>query len=198
MQVTSITLTGRHIRLVPLSMAHVPELTIAAQDETIWQYMLYGIVRTEQQMRELVAVLLLRQEQGTDLPFTVIDIVSNNAIGMTRYMDIQPENRSLEIGGTWYAAAFQRTAVNTEAKFLLLEHAFEKLGVLRVQFKTDLRNLRSQKALERIGAIKEGILRKHMITWSGYNRDSVYYSIIDTDWLGVRQHLLRLMQQNGG
>jgi RimJ/RimL family protein N-acetyltransferase len=104
-------------------------------------------------------------------------------------MDIRPRNRGLEIGGTWYAVAHQRTAANTECKFLLLKHAFETLGCIRVQFKTDLRNERSQRAIERIGAVKEGVLRNHMIKPDGSLRHSVYYSIIDTEWPAVKQLL---------
>ena len=110
-------------------------------------------------------------------------------------MDIQVENRSLEIGGTWYGVAYQHTPVNTESKFLLLRHAFEDLGCVRVQLKTDSRNLRSQRAIERLGAIKEGVLRNHMILPDGFLRDSVYYSIIDREWPGVKAHLDDLMDR---
>lgn len=188
-----VVLTGRRIRLEPLSLAHVTDLTIAGQDENIWRYMLYGTVKTEQQMRAWVTDLLERQAQGTDLPFGVIMLKTGQAIGATRYLEIRPEHRGLEIGGTWYAVTYQRTAVNTEAKYLLLRHAFETLGCIRVQFKTDLRNERSQRALERIGGVREGILRKHMITPDGHLRDSVYYSIIDSEWPVVKQKLERML-----
>jgi RimJ/RimL family protein N-acetyltransferase len=184
-----VTLTGRVVRLEPLSEAHVPDLTIAGQDESIWRYMLYGIVRTEAQMREWVREILSRQAHGTDLPFAVIHLEAGRAIGSTRYLDIRHDDRGLEVGGTWYGVAYQRTAVNTECKYLLLRHAFEGLGCLRVQLKTDLRNERSQKAIERIGAVKEGVLRNHMILPDGSIRHSVFYSIIDSEWPGVKAQL---------
>jgi RimJ/RimL family protein N-acetyltransferase len=189
MEVLPVTLTGRVVRLEPLSEAHIPDLTRAGQDESIWRYLVYGVIRTEEQMRSLVHELLERQAHGTDLPFAVIHLETNQAVGSTRYMDIRSHHRGLEIGGTWYAPAVQRTAVNTECKYLLLRHAFETLGCIRVQFKADSRNERSLRALERIGAIKEGILRQHMIVLNDYIRDSVYYSILDSEWLGVKTRL---------
>ena len=119
----------------------------------------------------------------------VIHLASGRVAGATRYLNMAPEHRGLEIGGTWYGADFQRTAVNTECKYLLLEYAFETLGCIRVQLKTDERNLRSQRAIERIGAKYEGILRNHMILPDGGYRDSVFYSIIDSEWPGVKKSL---------
>jgi RimJ/RimL family protein N-acetyltransferase len=153
----------------------------------------YGLVRTEEQMTVFVRQVLAGQAQGTDLPFAVIHQETGRAVGCTRYMAIQRQHRGLEIGGTWYAPAHQRTGVNTECKFLLLRHAFEMLGCLRVQLKTDLRNERSQKAIERIGAIKEGVLRKCLIMPDGYARSTVVYSILDDEWPGVKGRLERLM-----
>jgi len=184
-----MTLTGRVVRLEPLSEAHVPDLTVAGQDENIWRYMPYGILKTEAQMLATVQDLLGRQARGTDLPFAVIYLETNHAVGSTRYMDIQPANRGLEIGGTWYAPACQRTAVNTECKYLLLRYAFEALGCIRVQLKTDLRNERSQRAIERLGAVREGVLRHNIIMPDGYFRSSVYYSILDTEWPRVKAKL---------
>lgn len=184
-----ITLTGQVIRLEPLSVRHVAELTTAAQDERIWRYLPYGVLDTEAKMHDFVQMLLAQQAHGTDVPFAVIYRENGRAIGMTRYMEIRPQHRGLEIGGTWYGAAYQRTAVNTEAKFLLLQHAFETMGCLRVQFKTDSRNTRSQQAIERIGAVKEGALRQHIIMPDGYVRDTVYYSILDKEWPTVKLHL---------
>lgn len=184
-----VTLTGRVARLVPLSEVYVPELAVAGRDESIWRYMLYGSVDTEEKMRLWVQDILSRQARGTDLAFTVIHQESGRIIGATRYLDIHPEHRGVEIGGTWYAVGYQRTAVNTECKFLLLKHAFETWGCIRVQFKTDLRNERSQRALERLGAVKEGVLRNHMILEDGVFRHSVYYSILDTEWPAVKERL---------
>lgn len=141
-----------------------------------------------------VRELLELQAHGTDLPFAVIHLDSGQVIGSTRYLEIHPLDLGLEIGGTWYAAAHQRTAVNTECKYLLLRHAFEALGCIRVQFKTDLRNERSQRALERIGAAWEGVLRNHMLLPDGTRRHSVYYSILDTEWPLVKKGLEEKMK----
>jgi RimJ/RimL family protein N-acetyltransferase len=182
LHVTSVTLTGRAVRLEPLSEAHAPGLAAVGLDDEIWRYMLYGMIRSEQQMRAFVLDLLHRQAEGDDLPFAVIQLASGSPIGCTRYLNIHPEDRGLEIGGTWYGLAYQRSAVNTECKYLLLKHAFESLGCIRVQFKTDARNIRSQKSIERLGAVREGVLRSHMITPEGHVRDSVFYSILAGEW----------------
>lgn len=190
-----VVLEGDVIRLEPLSEKHIDDLFVAGNDEHIWEFMVYGTIRTRDQMRSLVTDLLRRQAAGTDLPFAVVHRQAGCAIGMTRYLEIRPEHLSLEIGGTWYAPAYQRTVVNTESKYLLLSHAFETLGVNRVQFKTDLRNIRSQKAIERIGAVKEGILRQHIILPDGRPRDSVYYSILREEWPAVKSHLEGLLKR---
>lgn len=184
-----VTLSGQVVRLVPLEKLHISALYQAGNHESIWRYMRYGMIQSEAQMSEWVSQLLSAQARGTDLPFVVIHQATGEVIGTTRYLEIQQENRALEIGGTWYTLAYQRTAVNTESKYLLLRHAFEKLGCVRVQFKTDLRNEASQKALERIGAVKEGILRNHMILPDGTLRTSVFYSILADEWPAVKIHL---------
>jgi RimJ/RimL family protein N-acetyltransferase len=193
MDIRPVTLTGRIIRLEPLCEDHVPDLCRVGLDKQIWQYMLYGAIETKEDMRSWVLDMLRRQERGTDLPFAVINRASGRAIGATRYLDIRVEHRSVEIGGTWYGIAYQRTGVNTEAKYLLLRHAFEDLGCVRVQFKTDLRNERSQRAIERIGAVREGVLRNHMILEDGYLRYSVIYSIIEAEWPELRPRLEEMM-----
>ena len=187
--VTPVTLTGKHVRIEPLSEAHVTALAAIGCDDRIWELMLYGWVRTEADMRRWVLDLLDRQAQGTDVPFVVVHRASGRVAGATRYMEIRPPHRGLEIGGTWYGLEFQRTVVNTEAKYLLLEHAFEALGAIRVQLKADLRNERSWRAIERLGAQREGVLRNHYIMPDGAIRDSVYYSILDREWPGVRKKL---------
>ncbi|HBG74365.1 MAG: GNAT family N-acetyltransferase [Chloroflexi bacterium GWB2_49_20] len=184
-----VTLFGEIVRLEPLSEDHVEELAISGKDVSIWKYMLYGEPITEENMRGWVRDILKRQDMGSDLPFAVIHLASGKVVGATRYLDMRPEHKGLEIGGTWYSVDFQRTGVNTESKYLLLKYAFEDLGCIRVQFKTDLRNIRSQRAIERLGALKEGILRNHMITPEGVIRDSVYYSILDNEWSKVKSDL---------
>jgi RimJ/RimL family protein N-acetyltransferase len=194
-QVEPVTLMGKVVRLEPLSLAHVADLCEVGLDDDIWRYMLYGWVRTPQDMQRWVESMLALQEKGTDLPFAVIHLAGNRAIGATRYLEIRPADRGLEIGGTWYGKAYQRTAVNTESKYLLLKHAFETLGCIRVQFKTDLRNVRSQQAIERLGAVKEGILRNHRILPDGTIRHSVYYSIIAEEWPAVKARLERFLEK---
>ncbi len=195
MDIHPLTLTGKIVRLEPLSEAHIPELTVAGQDEGIWQYMRYGVIKTEEQMGVLVRELLRRQQRGTDLPFTVFHQEAGRAIGMTRYMEIQREARGLEIGGTWYDPQYQRTAVNTECKHILLRYAFEELGCIRVQFKADLRNERSQRAIERLGAVREGVLRDHILLPDGTVRSSVYYSILKAEWPAIQARLEEMLQR---
>jgi RimJ/RimL family protein N-acetyltransferase len=195
MEITPVTLVGRLVRLEPLSLSHIPDLTVAGRNEDVWRYMLYGNIETEEQMRFFVEDLLERQSRGTDLPFTVVHLESGRAIGCTRYLNIDLDNRAVEVGGTWYGASYQRTGVNTECKCLLLRHAFEALGCIRVQLKTDARNLRSQAAIERIGAVREGTLRKHMILPDGVIRDSVFYSILDDEWPQVQKRLETMMNR---
>ncbi len=195
MNVKPVTLSGSLVRLEPLSLDYLADLSAAGQDPQIWMYLRYGPVTNEERMREHIEDLLERQARGTDLPFATIHAPSGKAVGMTRYLDIQPRNRNLEIGGTWITEAYQRTGINTEAKFLMLRHAFEELGCLRVTIKTDLRNERSQRAVERLGAVREGVLRDNIIMPDGFVRSSVYYSILAREWDGVKQHLLRLMAQ---
>ena len=194
MDVIPVTLTGRTVRLEPLSEAHVPDLTAVGLDPSIWRYMVYGSVDSEAKMLAFVQHLLKGHSAGTDLPFAVIHLASGCAVGCTRFMDIQPWHRGVEIGGTWYGIAYQRTAVNTESKYLLLRHAFETWGCVRVQLKTDLHNERSQRAIERIGAVREGVLRNHMIRPDGTIRDSVYYGIIDTEWPAVKARLEEMLE----
>jgi N-acetyltransferase len=193
MEIKTITLQGKHVRLEPMTEAHIPGLTEIGAGQTFWDFMLYGNINTEEDMRGWVMDILSRAEKGTDLPFVAIHLASGRVTGATRYLNIMPKDRGLEIGGTWYGAKFQRTPVNTECKYLLLRHAFETLGCIRVQLKTDLRNERSQKAIERIGAKKEGVLRNHMILPDGLYRHSVYYSILDTEWSDVKKKLEEMM-----
>src|SRR5271157_250108 len=183
------TLSGKVVRLEPLSTAHTPGLAEAGKHESIWKYMLYGDLTRDDSMAAWVQMLLDYQAQGTDLPFTVYHLASRRSVGATRYLEMRPDHRSLEVGGTWYDPEFQHTAVNTECKFLLLKYAFETLGCIRVQLKADSRNERSLRAIERIGAIREGVLRNHYILVDGKYRDSVVYSILDKEWPGVKARL---------
>ena len=193
MEVKPVTLTSKVVRLEPLSEAHVPGLTAVGMNDEIWRWMPYGVMKNEDDIRRWVQNLLTQIASGSVMPFAVIQLASGRVAGATRYMDIHPKDYALEIGGTWYGVEFQRTAVNTEAKYLLLCHAFEDLKCIRVQIKTDLRNERSQKAIERIGAVREGVLRNSLIMPDGYYRSSVYYSILDNEWPVVKARLEELM-----
>jgi len=189
MKVEPVVLSGKHIRLEPLSEQHIPGLSIAGADPSIWRYMLYGEVTSVEKMADWVRDILSRQAAGTDLPFAVVDLASGRLAGATRYMEIRLPHRGLEIGGTWYGVEYQRTPVNTEAKYLLLSHAFETLGCIRVQFKANLHNQRSLRAIERLGAVREGVLRNHMVLDDGSYRHSVYYSILEDEWPAVKARL---------
>jgi N-acetyltransferase len=187
--IAPVTLAGKVVRLEPLTEARVPALAAVGCDDSIWRLMLYGMIRTEQDMRVWVQELLRRQAAGTDLPFVVVHMESGRVVGATRYLEMRPSHKSLELGGTWYALDFQRTAVNTECKYLLLKYAFETLECIRVQFKVDARNERSIRAIERIGAVREGVLRNHFILQDGTIRDSIFYSILDREWLPIKARL---------
>lgn len=189
-----VVLQGRVVRLEPMTYQHIRGLAEIGIDDDIWRNMPYGEMRNEADIARWVGAILSLAERGTDMPFVVIHLASGQIAGCTRYMEVRPAHRGLEIGGTWYGADFRRTAVNTESKYLLLRHAFEVMGCIRVQFKTDLRNERSQQAIERIGAVKEGVLRNHMILPDGYRRHSVYYSIVDSEWAAVKTALEAKLQ----
>lgn len=189
LEVKPVVLEGMYVRLEPMTEGHISALSEIGVGQDFWDFMVYGRMDTEDDMRGWVKEILSRAEMGTDLPFVAIHLGSGKVAGATRYLNIMPDDRGLEIGGTWYGLDFQRTVVNTECKYLLLTHAFEALGCIRVQIKTDSLNLRSQTAIERIGAIKEGVLRNHMILPNGRIRHSVYYSILDTEWADVKKKL---------
>jgi RimJ/RimL family protein N-acetyltransferase len=186
MMVEPITLQGRAIRLEPLRDYHAEAIAEVATPE-IFAYLFPPAEYTEIGFRDQIRGLT---DSGGFCLFATVLQESGRAIGMTSYLDIRPAHRSLEIGFTWIGAQWQGTAVNPEAKWLLLEHAFEQLGAVRVQLKTDLRNVQSQGAIEKLGAVKEGVLRKHMTLPDGHIRDTVMYSITDDEWPDVRKRLL--------
>ncbi|MEO8805059.1 MAG: GNAT family protein [Burkholderiaceae bacterium] len=183
-----VTLNGPFVRLVPLTLEHVPALARVGLDPALWHWVPTPVT-TADEMRTYVACALDDQAHGLALPFAIVDTASLEVIGCTRYANIDVKNRRLEIGWTWLARSHQRTAANTNAKRLLLGHAFDELGAIRVELKTDALNAKSRAAIGRIGAVQEGIVRKHSITASGRVRDAVYFSIIDTEWPAVRRTL---------
>jgi RimJ/RimL family protein N-acetyltransferase len=188
MIVAPVTLEGQGIRLEPLSLHHHAQLCEVGLDDELWRWTPQA-VRTPEEMRAYIETGLEVQAAETALPFATIERATGRAIGSTRFANIDRANRHVEIGWTWLGKNWQRTAANTEAKYLMLRHAFETWGCLRVEFKTDSLNVRSRAALLRIGAREEGIFRNHVITWTGRIRHSVYYSIIDSEWANVKADL---------
>ncbi|GAA5006572.1 GNAT family protein [Kitasatospora paranensis] len=183
-------LTGRHVRLEPLAEAHVPDLFAASGgDEEVWRWLPYDVPQSEQEMALHIGARLAEAAGGGCVPFAVIDLADGRAVGVTCYLDYSAQDELVEIGGTWYARRVWRSAVNTEAKLLLLTHAFDELGMGRVSWKTDHRNERSQNAIRRLGAVYEGTLRRHRRRPDGSWRDSVYFSMLDDEWSAARARL---------
>jgi len=185
-----VTLMGELVRLEPLAPRHAAELFEAGSDPDIWRYMPVPPPTCSDDIARWIDQSVAATASGVEVGFAVVDAAIGRAVGSTRFLDIRRGDRALEIGWTWIAPAAQRSAVNTESKLLLLAHAFENLGAVRVQLKTDARNVPSQRAIERLGAVREGVLRRHKLCWDGHLRDTVYYSIIDAEWPLVRRRLL--------
>jgi RimJ/RimL family protein N-acetyltransferase len=192
MIVAPVTLEGRHVRLEPLSQEHQAGLSAIGLDEELWRWIPIP-VRSAEEMAAYIETALAEQARGVSLPFALIEKSSGRAIGCTRYGNIDRTHHRVEIGWTWVAREWQRTGVNTEAKYLLLRHAFETLGCMRVELKTDSLNEKSRAAILRIGAREEGTFRNHMITASGRIRHTVYFSILDSEWETVKARLQNMM-----
>jgi len=189
MIIEPVTLDGQYVRLEPLSLRHHGQLCAVGLNADIWRWNPRTPVLTPAQMHAYIETALQQQANGGSLPFATIDKAAGHAVGSTRFADIDVANRRLEIGHTWIAPRWQRTFVNTEAKYLMLRHAFETLGCIRVELKTDSLNQRSRNAILRIGAQEEGTFRNHMVTASGRIRHSVYFSIIDAEWPTAKERL---------
>ena len=196
MDIRPVVLEGVHVRLEPLSLDHLPALIEIGIEPGLWRWTTQT-VRTPQEMTEYVHGALAEQAAGHALPFATVEKASGRVAGSTRFAAIAPFHRRVEIGWTWLAPRWQRTALNTEAKYLMLAHAFDQWGCLRVEFKADVLNTRSRQALLRIGAKEEGILRSHMITATGRIRDTVYFSVIAPEWPAVRAALEAKLQPRG-
>lgn len=193
MKIEPVTLQGRVVRLEPLALAHVPGLARVGLDPELWRWIPTQVADAAQ-MQAWVQTALDEQTAGTSLPFAIISQASGEAIGSTRYMNIVPAHRRLEIGSTWLSTAAQRSGANTEAKLLLLTHAFEALKAIRVELKTDALNSKSRAAIARIGGIEEGIFRRHVICASGRVRDTVYFSMLDNEWPAVKTRLFSMLR----
>ncbi len=188
MLIDPVTLEGSYVRLEPLSLSHLQDLCEVGLDDELWRLTMTQI-GSEDDMRRYIETALDWQRAGTALPFATVLRASGRAVGSTRFANIDRSNCRTEIGWTWVGCPYQRTAINTEAKLLMLEHAFERMHCIRVEFKTDSLNERSRQAILRLGAQKEGLLRNHMITPTGRVRHSVYYSIVESEWPAVRAML---------
>lgn len=196
MKIEPVLLEGKKIMLEPLSLAHHDDLCEAGLHEQIWQLAPVALKTTED-MQSYIQAALDEQARGVSLPFATVEKASGKAIGSTRFGNIDAANKRVEIGWTWIAPGWQRTFVNTEAKYLMLKHAFETWRCNRVEFKTDALNERSRNAILRIGAKAEGIFRQHMVTESCRLRDSAYFSIINTEWPEVKAILEEKLNTHG-
>jgi N-acetyltransferase len=183
-----VTLEGRTVRLEPLTRDHLDGLVAAGRDPAIWTWM-PADGSTPEGMRAIVATALAGEATGTEIPLVTVQRARGRVVGSSRYLAVTPAHLRLEIGWTWLDPAFQRTAVNSEAKLLMLGHAFDELGCRRVELKTDALNERSRAAILAIGATFEGIFRRHLVMPAGRARDSAYYSILDDEWPAVRERL---------
>jgi len=183
-----VTLEGRYITLEPLAERHARDIFDVMQDEDVCRYLAWAPPKTLAETRELIRQAESLMARRETIVFAQIWKATGRAIGSTRLLDVRPADRQVEIGATFLARDYWRTAGNTESKFLFLRHCFETLGCVRVALKTDGRNVRSQDAITRLGAVREGTLRKHMNV-RGYQRDTVYFSILDTEWPAIRTHL---------
>jgi RimJ/RimL family protein N-acetyltransferase len=188
-------LEGTHVRLEPLRAEHAPLLweIVKGHLDDMFRWIPYRL-QSLQDFEAFNRQVLEEQERGLSFPFATVERSSGHVVGTTRYMNMDSANRKAEIGSTWIAPPWQRTVINTEAKYLMLRHAFETWKCLRVELKTDSMNQRSRQAILRLGAKEEGTLRKHMLTWNGRQRDSVYFSILDTEWPGVKAELERKLR----
>jgi RimJ/RimL family protein N-acetyltransferase len=180
---------GRVIRLEPLDFVHVDGLWRAAQDADIWRWLPAPAPRNHADLERIVRAAMTERDDASRIPFAVVEKASGRAVGSTSYLDIEPLHRRIEIGWTWFGRSWWGTGVNEESKLLLFSHAFDNLRTQRVSLKTDARNERSQRAIERVGGVREGTLRKHYVRPDGTSRDTVYFSVIDTEWPQVRESL---------
>ena len=189
MKLLPITLAGRHVRLEPLAESHHAALERNGTDAEVWRWMPFKNADTRESVRQWCATVGGLHARGEAAAFAIIEVATGEAVGGTTLFDYSEAHRRVEIGYTWHARRVWRTPVNTECKFLLLGHAFETLGMNRVQLKTDARNERSQAAIARLGAVREGVLRAHMVMPDGWVRDSVMFSIVASEWPAVKAGL---------
>jgi RimJ/RimL family protein N-acetyltransferase len=193
----ALMLDGQLVRLVPLQPAHASALFAISQDPCIWQYLMVPQPRSEQEMDLFIARILAERDAGQSVPFAIVQPTTGVALGSTRYLDLAPLHRSLSIGWTWLGRPYWRSGANLESKYLLLSYAFEQAGAIRVQIRVDARNSRSQAAVEALGAVREGVLRQHLVLSDGYRRSSVIYSILEEEWPRVKAGLEARLTAHG-
>ena len=194
MKIEPVILEGEYVRLDPLTADHLPDIVAVGMEPVIWKWT-NNVVNSESDIERYVNEALSMRDAGTALPFVTISKADQKVVGSTRFGNIDITNRKAEIGWTWIHPEWQRTAINTEAKLLMLTHAFETWKCIRVELKTDSNNSQSRAAIARIGGTEEGVLRNHMITESGRFRHSVYFSILDTEWESVKAKLTTKLRE---
>lgn len=195
MKIEPVILEGAHVRLEPLKIEHLEKLCQIGLDESLWRLSPKKIKNSDD-MKRYLELALDEQRRGVSLPFATIEKLSNEIVGSTRFLNIDTNNRRAEIGATWIIPARQRSFINTEAKLLMLTHAFEIWNAVRVELKADALNTQSRKAIKRLGAVLEGTFRQHLFTDEGRLRDTVYYSILDSEWRKVKENLQNKLKEN--
>ncbi len=195
MKVESVILEDKYVRLEPLKIDHFDKFCKIGLHESLWRWSPRKIKSTDE-MKRYLETALDEKKRGISLPFATIENESNEIVGSTRFANIDANNKRTEIGWTWITPVKQRSFINTDAKLLMLTHAFETWKTVRVEIKTDALNEQSRKAIERLGAVQEGIFRQHMFTDEGRLRDTVYYSILDSEWRAVKRNLLNKLNKN--
>ena len=189
-----VMLQGYSVRLVPVDHSHLDQLARWSGEEDIWRYMTFANLASREELQTWIGSAMNTNERGTELNFAIVDEASQLAVGTTSFYRVVPEHKRLELGKTWLGAPYRRTRINTAAKYLMLNHAFETILANRVELNTDLRNVRSQRAMERIGGVREGVLRCHTIMRDGFVRDTVNYSFTMRDWPATKISLQKMLE----
>jgi RimJ/RimL family protein N-acetyltransferase len=189
-----VILQGYSVRLAPIEESHLDQLSLWSAEEDIWRYMTFAHLASREELQTWIGTAMDANERGTEMNFAIIDEASQSAIGTTSFYRVVPEHKRLELGKTWLGAPYRRTHINTAAKYLLLNHAFETLLANRIELNTDARNLRSQRAMERLGAVRDGVLRSHTIMRDGFVRDTMNYSFTISDWPATKNRLRNLLE----
>lgn len=189
-----MVLQGYSVRLAPVDESHLDQLSLWSAEEDIWRYMTFAHLASREELQAWISTAMQANERGTEMNFAIIDEASRSAIGTTSFYRVVPEHKRIELGKTWLGAPYRRTHINTAAKYLLLHHAFETLLANRVELNTDARNLRSQRAMERLGAVRDGVLRSHTIMRDGFVRDTMNYSFTINDWPVTKTRLRNLLE----